>query len=696
MVEDAFRKSYLPFLNLLEKNEFFRISLHFTGILYEWMKKNQPEGFELIGNLVDRGQIELLTGAFYEPILPIIPDKDKIGQIRQQTDFISKEFGVQPTGMWLAERVWEPQLPVALRKAGVEYTILDDIHFRFTGLEEDDLDGYYLTEDEGRKIALFPISRRLRYTIPFADPEKTVEHLGKLADDSGTSLGIYADDGEKFGVWPDTYKHCYEDKWLERFFAAIEDNLDWIEMITFGEALNQTPPKGLTYLPTASYSEMNEWALPAKAIGKYEKFVERLRKSHLYDDNVAFVKGGFWRNFLSKYPETNHLHKKMLSVSHRLQENGDKLSEAKSDQIRTHLYAGQCNCPYWHGVFGGLYLPHLRGTVMQELVSAEKLLQEETRTNAVEVTNSDFDCDGYDELLVSGKDGLAVLAPSSGGSITELDFFPVAKNLVDIVGRRLEGYHHKLLEHDSDSKSARSIHDIVRVKEEGLEQLLTQDPYRRGLFIDHLLHEGTTSSALQRNEYDERSDLPTIKYRLDAVGDSGDEATIALGSETADIKIGKRFRFGRDASRLSVEYELTSKGEGTLTGEFAVEFGLGSFPFPAGESSLFIGDGKRITLDECHDREGTQRLLLHSRLYDFGVQLTAETQFLLHSFPLYTVSLSEGGFEKVYQGVIIIPAWKVSLNPGESLKATLSLSLMQGTESELLEHLKNHASQPAL
>ena len=204
------------------------------------MKENHPEGIDLIKRLVDKKQVELLTGGHFEPILPVIPDRDKIGQIALQTDFLKTEFGVEPSGMWLAERVWEPNLPKMLNQAGVKYTILDDIHFRYSGLDDSQLNGYYLTEDEGMPLALFPISKKLRYAIPFEDPEVTLEYLRNLATDDCHNVAIYADDGEKFGVWPETYEHCFVNGWLERFFRLISDNLDWIELKPFGEILQET------------------------------------------------------------------------------------------------------------------------------------------------------------------------------------------------------------------------------------------------------------------------------------------------------------------------------------------------------------------------------------------------------------------------------------------------------------------------
>src|SRR5439155_1564848 len=122
-------------------------------------------------------QVELLTGGFYEPILAVLPDHDKFGQIERLTAFLKTHFGVRPRGMWLAERVWEPHLPRVLAEAGVEYVLVDDSHFALAGLDPDTLGGYYLTEDQGVRLRVFPISQRLRYLIPFAGVEASLEYL---------------------------------------------------------------------------------------------------------------------------------------------------------------------------------------------------------------------------------------------------------------------------------------------------------------------------------------------------------------------------------------------------------------------------------------------------------------------------------------------------------------------------------------
>src|SRR2546422_9693972 len=106
-----------------------RLAVHCTGSLLEWLRERSPRTFDLLAALAERRQVELLTGGFYEPILAVLPDHDKFGQIERLTAFLKTHFGVRPRGMWLAARAWEPHLPRVLADAGVEYTLIADSHF---------------------------------------------------------------------------------------------------------------------------------------------------------------------------------------------------------------------------------------------------------------------------------------------------------------------------------------------------------------------------------------------------------------------------------------------------------------------------------------------------------------------------------------------------------------------------------------
>ncbi|MEK7280358.1 MAG: alpha-amylase/4-alpha-glucanotransferase domain-containing protein, partial [Nitrospirota bacterium] len=389
---EAHDRCYRPFLDLLMEHKAIRVAMHYSGPLFDWMEGNEPSFIGRLKEMVKDGQVELLTGGYYEPILASIPARDGIGQIGMMTHYLRDRLGADPKGLWLAERVWEPSLPGLLNSCGIGYSLLDDTHFQYAGVKPETLRGYYLTEHEGKVLAIFPISKRLRYLIPFRQPEETIEYLGLLRNEGSVAV-TYADDGEKFGLWPGTYRWVYDMGWIERFFTLLEENRDWITTITPGEYLAKSPPSGRIYLPTASYEEMMEWALPTETILEREALVAKLEALGLKGAAEGFLRGGLWNHFLVKYPEINLMHKKALYISEilSLKEKRPGICMTKwFEEARRELYKAQGNDVYWHGLFGGYYLNYLRHAVHEHLIKAEGLIDAKTDPR-IRLTETDLD-----------------------------------------------------------------------------------------------------------------------------------------------------------------------------------------------------------------------------------------------------------------------------------------------------------------
>ncbi len=246
--EQVYTESYAPMIAALERHPAVCLALHYTGSLLDWLEETHPDFLERITLLVQRNQVEMVSGGYYEPILPAIPDADKLGQIRRLTARIQRDFGTQATGMWIAERVWEPGLPHFLREAGIEWTILDDVHFKNVVLEDSDLYGYYATEDLSDVLKVYATSKSLRYTIPWRPVSETIEHLRSLATKDGGRIVVMGDDGEKFGSWPDTAPYCWgangHSGWIDEFFTALEQNSDWLHTILIRRICPQLPGVG--------------------------------------------------------------------------------------------------------------------------------------------------------------------------------------------------------------------------------------------------------------------------------------------------------------------------------------------------------------------------------------------------------------------------------------------------------------------
>ncbi len=673
--EEAYQKSYRPFLEVLQRHPAVRISIHFTGILLDWFEKHHPDLLEMIVQMVDRGQLEIMSGGYYEPILSVIPERDQLGQIAKLNERIRNLFNYEPQGMWLAERVWEPTLPTPLRKAGMRYTVLDDTHFKYAGLQEEDLKGYFLTEDLGHTVALFPINKTLRYTIPFQDAQQTIEALQNMATEEGTNLMVFADDGEKFGVWPNTFKHVYEDGWLENFFRTLEENAHWIELVHFSEALEQLKPVGNIYLPTASYSEMMEWSLFTPAIKKFEAFQHKLQENGLWDAYAIFVRGGFWRNFMSKYSEVNVMHKKMLRLSHLINRNSIT-DQHKFQKALDHLWAAQVNCPYWHGVFGGLYLSHLRFAIFNHLIEAEKILDE--HRSLPEVNIVDFDADGHDEILVETKIHDAYFKPDSGAIMFEFDFKPTAKNLLDTMTRREEAYHEKLKEavfvgdeQQMNGGQTASIHDLVLTKEPDLMQYLHYDYYERRSLVDHCFPLETSLQAFADGQAEELADFYNGAYTLQkAVRQKNKtilyfkrQGTIRQKNKRLPLEIEKTVIVCHTQADVEVSYTLTNLSEEELHFLFGVEFNFGLQAGQAEDRYYYVSEGRLDPpyLNSSGVIDDAVMIGLRDEYLKTDIQVRAEDVKEIWRAPVETISLSEGGFERVYQSSAVLMVHEIHL-----------------------------------
>jgi hypothetical protein len=673
----AYEQCYHPFLITLARHPIIRAALHFSGSLLEWIEEHNPEYIDLIARLAERGQIELMSGGFYEPLLPIIPRGDALGQIQMMNEYILRRFGQKARGLWLAERVWEPQLPSLIADVGLEYTLVDDTHFLYAGMQSDEAFGYYLTEDNGKKLAIFPIDKKLRYYIPFKLPEDTIFYLREVSGKGEQGIS-YGDDAEKFGVWPETYKWVYEEKYLEHLFSQIEENSSWIKMPTFSEYLDAAPPMGRVYLPTASYDEMMEWALPAESSLHFLEVLKKLKKERDFPFYQPFLRGGFWRNFLAKYPEANRLHKKMLHVSRKVNASGAQ----KAGEAKRELWRGQCNCPYWHGLFGGLYLNYLRYANYHHLLKAEQLV--EPGTEEIHVEQLDYDCDGYDELLLTSPTYSIAITPGYGGSLAEISFRPKAFNLTDVMSRHKEAYHQKIAEAPADAAQGQvqSIHNLVRAKEKGLESLLQYDRYDRRAFQDHFLDWKTILADFAAANYYEEGDFIDQPYQVVETKSAQKKVAFTLKREgrllrpevSFPLLLEKTYTISSEAG-IETTYFIQCGEKPVGNTLFAVELNLTLLAGDA-EDRYYEIPGRQLD-DKCMNSFDLTNKVSSVRLVDRWMNIVAiidfEPEADLWRFPVRTVSQSESGFERTYQGSCVVAVWPLMLDAGDTVERTVNL-----------------------
>ncbi len=235
--------------------------------------------------------------------------------------------------------------------------------------------GAYIAEDRGRTVWLYPGQKALRYLIPFGKVADVIAYLRDAASTHPGGVAAKGDDKENFGVWPGTHEHCYKDGWLSGFFTALEQNSDWLEVSTPGAYLETHSPLGRADLPTASYTEMMEWALPTRVRQRYH---EVLKEFTARPEILSFLRGGSWRGFFRKYPESNLLHKKMLRVSARIaaapaRHDGSKANDELLQARDLLLRRPSGTDAYWCLAFLAAFTPRISAPIPGVISFAPRL-----------------------------------------------------------------------------------------------------------------------------------------------------------------------------------------------------------------------------------------------------------------------------------------------------------------------------------
>jgi alpha-amylase/alpha-mannosidase (GH57 family) len=632
VLEHVHARCYRPFLQTLHRYPDFKFAAHFSGWLLQWLFEHHPHDMALLREMVLRGQAELFGGGDTEPVLASIPARDRLGQLVALADRLERLAGQRPQGAWLTERVWESTVVPALADAGIRYVTVDDYHFLCAGKSVDQLGGYYTTEEDGRQLDLFPIAEALRYRIPFAPAAETVAHIEQMGP-----VAVYFDDIEKFGIWPETYQWVYEKGWLTQFIEGVLAS-SRIRTLHFDAYRRAARTRGVIYLPTTSYIEMNEWTLPAERAHAYASMVKQEKAHGRYERDKAFVRGGIWRNFLSRYGEANWMHKRMLGLSARF----DTLRESgRSPQMRDLLYQAQANDAYWHGLFGGLYLPHLRRAVYNALVGLEGLLDHAAPRAPLECR--DVDLDGNDELILQNGVVQAIVRCDAEAAVVEFDCYSLSHNFADSLGRREEHYYAKMnLGHEAQAQEGgiASAHDRVSFKHAIMPDDVVPDERPRALFLDSWLSlDGEGALA------------PRYAPVLDAPADGPAgcfHAQLPGGTVSKHISIAD--------NRLTVRYRLNLTSDGRFDTQLnlampACDGFLGRYLY---EGSIPGGFGQPLRLDSA------TTLSLEDGVLGGVLEVLTSAPATLVGQPHFTVSQSEEGFEKIMQAVTITLGWGVS------------------------------------
>jgi alpha-amylase len=688
--EEAYKKSYLPLITFLFHFPKVKANLHFSGPLLEWLDLHRPDFFsEFIIPMLERKQIELVSGGYYEPVLVSIPDEDKIAQIQKLNNYWSNKLGkIKPEGLWLTERVWEPGLVKPLADAGIKWVLIDDENFELNTYRQA-RSSYYpvITEDQGQIIRVVAINEQIRYLIPWKPVQDTYNFLKSVRDSTDPHLIfkpliVIMSDAEKMGLWPagerSTYDICYGTgftgkPWIQELFQMI-DETPWIVSCTISEYFEQYKqhPLPISYFKTDSYDKMGVWALPTPE----RRGIEKLKKEIRYKTAPIeiqklnlFLKGSHWRSFIAKYFESNQLHKKMLFTrqiySSLLKNYGQYLNNHKNLEKGYDLILEvQCNDVYWHGQFGGIYYRFMREYSYSCLIKAITLFEESFKKDLGKnllqnVTVAPILLTGTQDVVINSPKVQLYIALGDGGTVFSIDDKESYFNFSNVFSRIIEAYH----------------------PEKGdLEKGIVNDDSPRRSFRDYFLIKKPVIKEFYENTKKINSLFHNSPYEIVTIEENNASIILNCTStfEGNVLSIEKTYKLNDSQKKVYIKYKITNLSDGKVTGYFIPEI---NFILPGNDKKLFLQINKQK--QELYDQLKLYDLVDVSSIKVFNNELSKgieiNFQSILLPIQMYTIlshEYSESLSYHNYQGHCLLPCKGIQLDAYENEEISIDIELI--------------------
>lgn len=393
-----YENSLKQYLTKIYNNRNVKFFLYYNGRLLSWIEKNHPEYITVLEELVLRRQSELLSGPFDEPMLPVIPVSDRLGQLEKMTTYLRKLFKKRFRGCWLPGFIWESSLASNLNTAGINYTFLEVEQFERSGITK--IYEPVLTDDQGRELTIFPLHRVLSESAVKAPPANIIGSLRKIANESHEERlvnlvfpGEILADGDK-------------QKWFDDFIALIEENRDWIDCQLPSQYMKSREGSwNRSYFNSSNYGDLKRFFYDKNDLlpdinppGESDSYRSILR----INEQQAFY-----------YGRLNYVMLLINSI------RGDK---ARKKNARENLWKAQNLYGFWAGELA--HKTKRDGFI--SLIDAEKTTREKGIFNS-SILEIDYDLDGQNEFVFQGLtyNGCVHL---SGGTLFELDYLPSCWN----------------------------------------------------------------------------------------------------------------------------------------------------------------------------------------------------------------------------------------------------------------------------
>lgn len=557
-LEKSFQTSYKPVIKYLYNHPAFPISFAFSGPQIQYFKKRKNELITILRELVDRKQIEILGGAYHEPLLPLLNSIDRNGQIDLLTSEIRATFGKRPRGMTLFQDCWDSSLVNNIHTCGIEYVILN------SNLLPESKRSFLpiFMSDLGKNVDIFPYYNDLKPNSEMLAEEfiYNIEKTVLKAEKKDTHLQLDSDRIIAITLSPEETVKLNDDKWFEKLTNYLNDNTSGrIKLTTLNTfRTNGVNNKIASYIPIGISDEVSSLIQQSSSDNR-NKFPYTI-----YD-------------YMNAFPASKKLYNRVMYTS--LLVNQGKTDKMRKKTAREKMWQAQNGMTIVNTSCDPINNSIYRQQAYKYLTDAEKMLRGDGAFKE-SVTCFDYNNDGLDEYVCRMEQYFAYIS-LAGGSVHELDIIKDSYNYLDNLKRRAEydGY---------------------------------DDEYERGLFIDHLFTEGQLELYI-KGEPAGDGVFSRIQYSQFKYSPQHHEVQLyakAIWKPTGQL-ISLRKKYVINSTGMYVQYIIKNESEKALKAKFAVETNILDIPFLMDKKTGFnieiVDNGDVISLNPENSSQDLNR-----------------------------------------------------------------------------------------
>ena len=623
----------LALFNSLQMRPRLRIGLHLGGHIIDFLLRYRSERLVQLAGLSQGGQIELIGGGYYDPILCSLTEQAAAKHLARSSQFFSEQLRFKAAGAWLPEQVFEPGMVPLLAQAGYKYLFLPCDPIDAAGVESAALEGPLLLEQGGHKLLALAAEQGSEQVL-VRDLERWVSAAG-----NGRQMLVWNGDLLRLSSDPQSWPKGPQ---IERFFA----DLDITGSLKYccPASLAERAPESLLYPGPGSHREMGTWSLPVKA-GRRRAAILRAAENKGAKEGLPLLAQGRWSSFLARYPEAGRMHSHALRCARRIGEA--ELPNYWQERMWTSLLQTQGHEAFQHAADSGIYNPLQRQAVHGRLADLDDYLDhleaaasgDPKRLNLERSESFELLPDGTKGVTLSASRGHWTFCPERGGALVGLTLPGLPWDLLHAMPRYPETYDN-LGKNDGPlwSLSDRFTKDISNLDEPDLIGDFS------GLKYDSISTGGTLTMS--------------VEGEIDGLG---------------KLRVDKSIKLAHGGSELVVDLRIQAPQNQALRG-FLLQHLYVSLP-PSEANQLRLGE-TLCAWDEPQ-RSETDCVMFVAPSSRTQLALTLPFNVPTWTRPVRTEHRDRGVLRSSMQGVVVCAAIPLQLSSGSSWKGRLSLRALR-------------------